>query len=365
MTYIMSNPTISIVANFYKPAKYIPKLINSVLNQTFNDWELICVNDCSPQNDAEIISEFSNNPKANNRIRLINNQTNLGISKAKKIGIDNAKGSYITFIDGDDWFEPQALERLVKPALKYDLDYVQMNSRRAYPLGAKKTMTNIVHEYNHIINSKELIDKYFVSFFGINLIGVAYWGKLFKTEIVRNSEFQFQNYPIGEDLLFNVHIFPLIQSAMFIDYVGYNWRFGGITSSETSINKCRQMILDFIDIYRIKKQCADKLNYTKAYIPMHIELKNILKGNFSALAKFSQNDCKSLEIKKFIADILSIDDYTLNISKLLSNDKYKNDKFIIAISQKDIDTIYNICNAIYKQNWKHRLIKQTLRLLNF
>ena len=54
----MNKPTISIIANFYKSEKFIPKLIKSVLRQSYSNWELICVNDCSPGNDAEIISKF-------------------------------------------------------------------------------------------------------------------------------------------------------------------------------------------------------------------------------------------------------------------------------------------------------------------
>lgn len=249
---------------------------------------------------------------------------------------------------------------MITPALEYDLDYVQMNSNRTYPLGVKKKCKNIVEKYNFPIFSQELIDKYYISFFGINLIGVAFWGKLIKTEVVKNTGFNYNNYPIGEDLLFNIYLFPCIKSAMFVDYYGYNWSFGGITSSNFDFTKTRQLLYDFIEIFQIKKGFADKLNYSKAYNPMFIELKNILYSNLSFLAKYPSIDKKSEEIKSLIREILTIDDYKNSIIKLASIDRYKNDNFINAISTNDIDTIYQIIHEKYKANWKRRIAKKLL-----
>lgn len=356
-TIPLNQPTISIVATFYNNRKTAKQLIQSVLNQTYTDWELICIDDCSPSNDFEVLSKWGK------KITIIRNEYNLGANKSRKKGIDLAKGKYITFIDGDDWFEPEALEHLVKPALKYDLDFCQMNSNRAYPLGIKKKCKNVVDRYNSIIQSSELIDKYYISFFGINLIGVAFWGKLIKTEIVRNTGFNYNHYPIGEDLLFNVYLFPCIKTAMFVDYHGYNWRFGGITSSKSNITKTKKLLYDFIEIFNLKKGFADKLNYSKAYIPMFIELKNILLSNFSGIAKYPCRDKKAEEIKSLIIEILNIDSSKNNILKLLSIERYQNDNFINAINKNDIDAIYQICHVRYKADWKRRIAKNILRKL--
>lgn len=264
---------------------------------------MICIDDCSPSNDFEILKKWDN------KITIIRNEVNIGANQSRKKGINIAKGKYLTFIDGDDWFEPKALESMITPALEYDLDYVQMNSNRTYPLGVKKKCKNIVDKYNFPIFSQELIDKYYISFFGINLIGVAFWGKLIKTEVVKSTGFNYNHYPIGEDLLFNIYLFPCIKSAMFVDYFGYNWSFGGITSSNSDLVKTKQLLYDFIEIFQIKKGFADKLNYSKAYNPMYIELKNILLSNISSLAKYPPCDKKSQNIKSLISEIINIDDY--------------------------------------------------------
>lgn len=206
----------------------------------------------------------------------------------------------------------------------------------------------------------EIIDKYYISFFGINKIGVAYWGKLFRTEIVRNSNFQYNNIPIGEDLLFNAFIFPMMKSMMFIDYYGYNWRFGGITSQKSDINSARETLLNFMEIYRIKLRLAQEINFEKAYRPMSVELKNILLVGISGIAKFDRNNSKSIPAKQLIREILDIDDYYENISNFLDDKSHADDSFVSAIIKRDVESIYDMCHYRYRKAWKSRLIKKIL-----
>lgn len=297
------------------------------------------------------------------KIRVIRNSHNIGANPSRKIGVDNARGQYITFIDGDDWLEPNTLEVMVESALKYNIDYVVINAYRCYPLGIKKKIKQSISQYNIPIYQPQILDDYFISFFGINKINVAYWGKLIKTEIIRQSKFAYNNFPIGEDLLFNIHLFPTLNSIVFLDCFGYNWRFGGITSSEMSISQTKKVILYFIELYRIKSKKAKEINYEKAYRPMIVELKNILLSNFSFIAKYKPTDARSIDVKKLIIEILNISDYHNNISSLLQYERYKNDLFIIAVSNKDIETIYNICYNSYRRNWKKRFLKRILHLI--
>lgn len=359
----MDKPLISIVANFYKSERYIPKLLKSVFSQTYTNWELICVDDCSPGNDSQILQNLTNQEGYSKQVKIIRNTTNLGIAKAKKAGIDNATGEYITFIDGDDWFEKDALKNMVDAALKHNTDLVLMNSYRRYPLGIRKKQSNYTAQFDTPITHDDIINNYYISFFGINLINVAYWGKLIRTDIIKHSKFKYNNIPIGEDLLFNAHYFPLLRSMVFIDYYGYNWRFGGFTSSNKTIGQVRKIILDFIELYRIKSSLADKIDFQKAYKPMAIELKNILLSNFSSIAKFSSSDERAKIVKDIIFEIINIPDYYLNISNLLNDEKYSFDVFVKAIKQKDIATIYNICHSNYRRNWKRRLVKSILSFL--
>lgn len=117
----MYTPKISIIVPVYKVEQYLPKCINSILAQTFQDWELILVDDGSPDNSGKICDEYA---LKDSRIRVFHKE-NGGVSSARNLGVDNAKGEWITFIDSDDYIQPGFLEGLYAPiAQGEDLDFV-------------------------------------------------------------------------------------------------------------------------------------------------------------------------------------------------------------------------------------------------
>ncbi len=215
---------ISIIANFYKSEAYIPKLIESVLDQNYNDWELVCVNDCSPGNDLDILKKYA---EKDSRIRIVNNEINLGICKAKYRGIQEAKGSYLCFIDGDDWLEPEALQRMIEPALKYDLDFVCMDSQKVLPFLRYKVPFCVDPKYKERVieidikegEGRRNFEDLYRNFFGKYLFMVTYWGKLIKKELIEESGFSPPSSVISEDLVFTMTLFPHIKKMMFVDYI--------------------------------------------------------------------------------------------------------------------------------------------------
>lgn len=358
----MTKPIISVIVNFYKSERYISKLINSVLNQTFTDWELICINDCSPGKDLEILRKFQKHPKANNRIKIINNITNKGIAKSKKIGIENAIGTYITFIDGDDWLENRALEMLYEPAKKYNLDLVIMNNYRIIPyINYKwKISSNIsADKYNVPIYSPELFEDYFINFFGCNIFATnSYWGKLYKLSSIKESNIKYPMNDTYEDNIFNFRLFPHIKSMMFIDYCGYYWRWGGITSGKkNNIYSESRFIKVIEDFYFERKLAIEKYNYTKAHKYLLFELKNVLKSMLSNIACYELSDKRSVPILTEIKKIISRMAY--HDMKILYelHPNSKNDEFIKAIVNQDAKHVYYISHEIYKKERKKRLIK--------
>ncbi len=360
-----TTPKISIIANLYKSERYITKLIKSVLNQTYTNWELLCINDCSPGKDAQIVEKFISHPKANGRIKLINNSKNLGIAKAKKIGIENALGEYITFIDGDDWFASKALEMLITPAIKYDLDLVIMNNYKIIPyLNYKwKIRSNISHDiYNKPLYHPNIFDKYYINFFGINIFATnSYWGKLYKLNTLVNSKIEHPSNDTYEDNIFNFRLFPHIKSMMFIDYFGYYWRWGGITSGKKSEIYDEYRFIDFMAEFYIERiNAIQKYDYTKAHMWLLIEMKNVLKSNISNIAKFDLYSSNIIPIKEKIKAILNYKAY--DDMKLLHSlyPKSVSDVFVNAIIDKDVDAIYNYCNTIYKSKRTQFFLKQLL-----
>lgn len=99
---------ISIIVPVYNTEKFLEKCLNSLINQTLKDIEIICINDGSTDKSLQILEKFANKDK---RIQIIN-QTNSGLSVARNIGIKKAKGEYIGFVDSDDWVDLNFFEQL-------------------------------------------------------------------------------------------------------------------------------------------------------------------------------------------------------------------------------------------------------------
>lgn len=108
---------ISVVVPIYNTEKYLKKCIDSILNQTFKDFELIIINDCSPGDANNIIKEYDDS-----RIKYIKNKTNKGIGFNRNLGIKEAKGDYICFIDSDDYIRCDFLEMMYNKCIKDNLD---------------------------------------------------------------------------------------------------------------------------------------------------------------------------------------------------------------------------------------------------
>ncbi len=254
---------------------------------------------------------------------------------------------------------------MITAAEKFDTDMVLMNFYKRFPLGVFKRRTNFVNRYNSLITKEEIIRDYYISCFVVSKINPAYWGKLIRTEIVRKSEFKYDAPPLGEDLLHNGHIFPLLNSMVCIDYHGYSWRFGGISSPKSmTLEKAKQVILDYIDVYRLKLRLAKKTNFEQAYRPMILELNNNIFATFSNIAKYNDNVLASSPIKEMIREIINIEDYHDIISQLLSDRDYAENAFITAVNKRDEVAVYKICHNSYRKNWKFRLSFQLLHKLN-
>lgn len=135
----MLEPLVSIVMPAYNASKFISESIESVLKQTYKNWELIIVNDCSKDNTEEIIKSYSNN---DSRIKYYNQKTNLGISEARNKAIIEAKGEYIAFLDSDDLWKKRKLEEQIKfmEEKKINFSYTDYEKRDQE---LKKTIKNV------------------------------------------------------------------------------------------------------------------------------------------------------------------------------------------------------------------------------
>ena len=118
---------VSIIVPVYNIEKYLAKCLDSLINQTLEDIEIICVNDGSTDNSAEILNEYA---QKDCRIKIIN-QDNAGLSAARNTGINAANGEYIGYVDSDDWIDLNFYEKLYNAAKDTDADIVKLQELNA------------------------------------------------------------------------------------------------------------------------------------------------------------------------------------------------------------------------------------------
>lgn len=133
-------PKVSVIIPVYNTEKYLEKCLDSVCNQTLSDIEIICINDCSPDNSINILNKYAIQDK---RIKIVNRKENGGLSAARNSGIDAATGDYIYFIDSDDWINENYIEQMFSKAVANCMDIV--------------VNTNILLDYGDSKKPKKLI----------------------------------------------------------------------------------------------------------------------------------------------------------------------------------------------------------------
>lgn len=187
--------------------------------------EIILVNDASPDNSLIICKRHASK---DSRIKIIEQPENLGVDKARFRGLEVAKGDYIMFVDSDDYLPSDAVYVLYQEMLHSNADIVEGGMYRVLDnLGLiKKKMVNERLE----IDQPVLFQDYFISFFGINKLGVNLWGKLYKKELFYRAEVQPSGMKMGEDLLVNMCLFPFVRKYVVTNHCVYYYRYGGLTS---------------------------------------------------------------------------------------------------------------------------------------
>lgn len=231
-------PKVSIILTAYNLEKYISRAINSILCQTFSDFELIIIEDGSSDETPKICDYYA---KKDDRIR-IHHQSNSGVSLARQKGIELAKGEYSIYVDADDYLDPQELELLYNVAVSHDADIVICN----YWLEDKKhnfTLRNQKAEYtDSSLYFKEIIEG--------SKVGVL-WNKLIKTSLYLKYNVQFPiHIYFCEDICALAQILPNHHTCYYIEkplyYHCYNNKSITRKKSKNTITN-KMYFIDFIE----------------------------------------------------------------------------------------------------------------------
>ncbi|MDR4508589.1 MAG: glycosyltransferase family 2 protein [Candidatus Brocadiaceae bacterium] len=232
---------ISIIVPIYKVEQYLCQCIDSLINQTYENIEILLINDGSPDRCPEICDEYA---AKDNRVRVIHKE-NGGSSEARNSGINSAFGDYIMFVDSDDWIDLNTCEELIKVMDKESADIVLASYVREYK--RKAIPKHIFNENYKVFNKQEtkyrlhrrmfgLVDKELARPETADSI-VSAWMKLYKKTIIADARF-IDTKKIGtfEDGMFNINVFINCTKTVYIDKCFYHHRKVNPTSL-TSVHK--------------------------------------------------------------------------------------------------------------------------------
>lgn len=252
---------ISIIIPCYNVEKYLHKCLDSVVNQTYRNLEIICVIDGSPDNSFAICEQFA---KKDNRMVILE-QDNQGLSGARNTGLSVSKGDYIMFLDADDWIEITTCEKAVQRIENNDCDlviwsYVRefRNSQKEKMIlgnedlffdsdGCKKLHRRILGLYEEELSNPEDADSL-----------VTAWGKLYRASLIKNIDFVDTKIIGTEDALFNCYALNNVETACYIAECLNHYRKDNDNSLTSNYKE--NLFTQWNYLYDLMQQCIDDNN---------------------------------------------------------------------------------------------------------
>lgn len=263
---------VSIIVPFYNVESYIGKCLESLVNQTLEEIEIILVNDGSKDKSVETAKEYVK--KYPNKIIYLEKQ-NGGLGDARNYGIPYAKAKYIAFLDSDDYVEPNLYELLYEKAIEEDYDMVECNFIWEYP---NKKKEDIGEVYS---GKKEMLEK----------ARVVAWNKLIKKDIVIRNHIEFPKRYRYEDVEFFYKLIPFIEKVGFVKQtlIHYVQRESSISNSQNERTKeifyILNNVLNFYKENELYEQYQVQLEYVYTRYLLCSSLKRIAKIKDSKIRK--------------------------------------------------------------------------------
>lgn len=319
----MSKYKVSVIIPVYGVEKYIGKCLDSLVNQTLKDIEIIVVNDGTKDNSQKIIDKYAK--KYKNIKALI--KENGGQGSARNYGLEHATGEYIGYVDGDDYVEYDMYEKLYNKAKENDLDVVICGNY------------NVSEDYKNKTTDLEFT-KFDDNFINALLGKKAVWNKIYKRNIIGKTTFRSKVW--YEDFDFSIKV---LTNAKKIDYVNeplYDYLIReGSTMNNSNVDRNLEILLAFDEIIKNKKydkyrEIIEFLAIDHIYISTIVRIinadvdKNKKKEVIDKLINYMNNNFPNYEKNKYIN---SLSKNRKIIYNLIKNKKYKTIKLIFKIKK--------------------------------
>ncbi len=333
--------TVSVIIAVYNMEKYLEYCINSVLNQTFKDYEIILVNDGSVDSSEKIIDKYVK-CYPDNIIKI--NKKNGGLSSARNAAFDAVNGKYITFLDADDYYDKNYLRILVDKAEKDNLDMVCSGQYKITEDGKKLKTIRYRIKNENCLNRRLNIS-----------------GKLYRTEYIKKWGITFPDGKTYEDNSFNLQAFFLSNRIGFVEYEGYYQvvHEGSITSKPIDAS-----VLPFAEwekvARKVKNEIKDRSSDYELFEFTFISFMTYFLLVRNRKREYLSNDNKSMSIK-------SINVITEEFQKIVNDSfqNYEKNRYKSIFNNVEIPVIQKIGTYVFyffcKRNKLNKLVNMMFR----
>lgn len=277
-------PLVSVIVPIYNSEEHLNICIDSIINQTYNNLEIICVDDGSTDKSLEILKKYSDD-----RIKIYSKK-NTGVADTRNFALSKASGYYVCSLDNDDKIDSDFVECFVNEIDDNDIligGYVR-ESYNGKLLFKRKLKEGVVTPY----------------------INLAFWGKLYRTEFLKKNDIKFLKTPIADDLYFCAKLYNSTNKIKIVNNTKYHWLFNDKSLSNTDSKKLNR---------------TDDLIYTLEKINNEIIFENSdLKNYFflRTIIYYLLFSCKGVDYKLVIENYNKLFDYMKKIDGLYRKNKY-------------------------------------------
>lgn len=309
---------ISVILPVYNVASYLPKCLESIINQSYKELEIICIDDMSEDDSYNVLKSYAD---MDSRIKIFKNSKNLGVGLTRNKGLKLAQGEYIHFVDPDDWVEDELYEKLSKKLNEFqniDVLYFSYNifdneNNVFIPQNFKNR--TILNRILNPVNNPETFDNW----------DRYVWLKLHRKDFLLDNNIFFKDYTSLSDVEHAALVYTKCKTLVYTDIKGINYRIKRENSLVTKAHKSiKNIILSFKNNKELYKDLPENIKYKllgfdyyqirhnieKAYINNEITTCELIKTVFELNTKDS---------KKYVYTDLASNEYELliNLRKVL------------------------------------------------
>ena len=329
---------ISVIVPVYNVEQYVGECIESILNQSFYDIELILINDGSKDNSGFICDEYA---KKDNRIKVIHKK-NEGVSIARNIGIKNASGKYIAFVDSDDLVDKEIYTTMLQAIEESGSDLVMCRYEKVYSNRNNELAIEPLRE--GLYDKEQIFNNLILDMIGNDpldmskpLIMGSTCRCLYKKDIIDKYKIEFPVIKIAEDMLFHLYYLMSCKKVYVVNKALYYYRYNELSATNNYINNLWEILMNQLELV---EDGLNKFNLLNSKSKERLEI-----NTFYFISWCFTNECNPRNLKKY-REIIK------EMKKISKHNKFKK-----------VFTWKNIMKASFKERCLFTCIKLKLYIL--